>query len=158
VVKMGRAERGSQGVSYSSMGSQIWDCTSLGSVLEILNLSDSDWVRITFAGVLPASSLSLHTEAAPELLRLSVKFISRFPAQPLNRSKYPFYVRRSTVAHYIFLLGLADGTPTDRKLKKYLAAVLLVHGFVRIRLPMFIIISTSRTHKGELEIFTFTYQ
>jgi hypothetical protein len=41
-----------------SMGLQIWDCTSLGSVSEILNLSDSDWGRVTFAGVLPAPSLS----------------------------------------------------------------------------------------------------
>jgi hypothetical protein len=41
-----------------SMGLQIWDCSSLGSVSEILNLSGSDWGRIVFAGVLHAPSLS----------------------------------------------------------------------------------------------------
>jgi hypothetical protein len=35
-----------------SMGLQIWDCTSLGAVEEILNLSGSDWRCVTFAGVL----------------------------------------------------------------------------------------------------------
>ena len=35
-----------------SMGLQIWDCTNLGAVSEILNLSKSDWGRVAFAGVL----------------------------------------------------------------------------------------------------------
>ena len=37
-----------------SIGLQIWDCTNLGSVSEILNLSSPEWGHITFAGVLPA--------------------------------------------------------------------------------------------------------
>ena len=41
-----------------STGLQIWDCTNLGSVTEILNLSGSDWERVKFAGVLPAPSFS----------------------------------------------------------------------------------------------------
>jgi hypothetical protein len=41
-----------------SMGLQIWDCTSLGSVSEILNLSGSDWGRVMFAGILPSPSPS----------------------------------------------------------------------------------------------------
>jgi hypothetical protein len=36
-----------------STGLQIWDCTNLGSVIEILNLSRSEWSGVTFAGVLP---------------------------------------------------------------------------------------------------------
>ena len=35
-----------------SMGLQIWDCTNLGAVSEILNLSKSDWGPVDFAGVL----------------------------------------------------------------------------------------------------------
>jgi len=42
-------------VSYST-GLQIWDCTNLGSVTEILNLSGSDWECVKFAGVHPAPS------------------------------------------------------------------------------------------------------
>jgi len=30
----------------------MWDCTSLASVSEVVNLSDSSWGRVTFAGVL----------------------------------------------------------------------------------------------------------
>lgn len=41
-------------LGYSS-GLQIWDCTNLGSVSEVLNMSDSDLGRIEFAGVLAAS-------------------------------------------------------------------------------------------------------
>lgn len=37
-------------------GCQIWDCTDLGSVSEILNLTDSSWGRISFAGVLASPS------------------------------------------------------------------------------------------------------
>jgi hypothetical protein len=44
-------------LSYS-MGLHIWDCTSLGAVEEMLNLSGSDWGRVTFAGVLSAPSPS----------------------------------------------------------------------------------------------------
>jgi hypothetical protein len=41
-----------------STGLQIWDCTNLASVTEILSLSGSDWERVKFAGVLPAPSFS----------------------------------------------------------------------------------------------------
>jgi len=46
-----------------STGLQIWDCTNLGSVVEILNPSRSDWGQVTFAGVLPPppSTLDLFT-------------------------------------------------------------------------------------------------
>lgn len=43
-------------LGYSS-GLQIWDCTCLGSVSEILNISGSNLGRIVFAGVLPSSTL-----------------------------------------------------------------------------------------------------
>ena len=41
-------------LGYSS-GLQIWDCTNLGSVSEILNISGSHIGRLVFAGVLPVS-------------------------------------------------------------------------------------------------------
>jgi len=41
------------------VGLQIWDCTSLGSILEILNLLGSDWEHVIFVGVLHASPLTL---------------------------------------------------------------------------------------------------
>src|ERR1700728_3933714 len=41
-----------------SMGLQIWDCTILGSVSGILNLSCSDLGRVVFAGFLHAPPLS----------------------------------------------------------------------------------------------------
>ena len=35
-------------------GLQVWDCTNLGSVCEIVNVSGGDgWDKVTFAGVLP---------------------------------------------------------------------------------------------------------
>ena len=34
-------------------GMQIWDCSNLGSVSEILNLSGSEWSDIQIAGFLP---------------------------------------------------------------------------------------------------------
>lgn len=34
-------------------GLQVWDCSRLGSVTEILNLAGRGWGRVTFAGVLP---------------------------------------------------------------------------------------------------------
>lgn len=35
-------------------GLQVWDCTNLGSVCEIVNISGGDaWGQVTFAGVLP---------------------------------------------------------------------------------------------------------
>ena len=43
---------------YSS-GLQNWDCTNLGAVSEILNLSRSDWVPVTFGNVLHAPSPSI---------------------------------------------------------------------------------------------------
>ena len=47
-------------------GLQILDCTNLGSVIEILNLSRSDWGQVTFAGVLPPpSTLDLFTLQRP---------------------------------------------------------------------------------------------
>lgn len=39
-------------------GCQIWDCTDLGSVSEILNLTASSWGRISFAGVLASPPLT----------------------------------------------------------------------------------------------------
>lgn len=39
-----------------STGLQIWDCTNLGSVSEVLNLSGLDWGRVNYAGVLPRPS------------------------------------------------------------------------------------------------------
>ncbi|KAI6096747.1 hypothetical protein F5141DRAFT_1011714 [Pisolithus sp. B1] len=39
-------------------GCQIWDCTDLGSVSEILNLTDSSWGRISFAGVLASPPMT----------------------------------------------------------------------------------------------------
>ncbi|KAG8218093.1 hypothetical protein J3R82DRAFT_3608 [Butyriboletus roseoflavus] len=36
-----------------SYGFQVWDCTNLASVSELLNLSGPTWGRVTFAGVLP---------------------------------------------------------------------------------------------------------
>jgi hypothetical protein len=53
--------RGVDGAGYNmrrllflrhSTSLQIWDCTNLGSVSEIPNLSGSDWGRVKFAGVL----------------------------------------------------------------------------------------------------------
>lgn len=37
-------------------GLQIWDCANLGSVTEVLNLTDSTWGSVEFAAVLPAPS------------------------------------------------------------------------------------------------------
>lgn len=34
-------------------GFQMWDCTNLASVSEVLNLSGPSWGHVTFAGVLP---------------------------------------------------------------------------------------------------------
>ncbi|KAF9237016.1 hypothetical protein BU15DRAFT_88909 [Melanogaster broomeanus] len=42
-------------LGYSS-GIQMWDCTNLASVSEVLNLSGPSWGRVTFAGVLPPPS------------------------------------------------------------------------------------------------------
>ncbi|KDQ51941.1 hypothetical protein JAAARDRAFT_40559 [Jaapia argillacea MUCL 33604] len=39
-------------------GFQIWDCTSLGSISEFLNLSDAQWGQVTFASVLPSPTAS----------------------------------------------------------------------------------------------------
>ncbi|KAI6035853.1 hypothetical protein EDC04DRAFT_2703228 [Pisolithus marmoratus] len=39
-------------------GCQIWDCTDLGSVSEILNLTDSSWGRVSFAGVLASPPMT----------------------------------------------------------------------------------------------------
>ncbi|KAH0839378.1 hypothetical protein J3R83DRAFT_75 [Lanmaoa asiatica] len=39
-------------LGYSS-GFQMWDCTNLASVSEVLNLSDPSWGHVTFVGVLP---------------------------------------------------------------------------------------------------------
>lgn len=37
-----------------STGLQVWDCTKLGSVVEIFNLAGAGWGRVTFAGILPS--------------------------------------------------------------------------------------------------------
>lgn len=34
-------------------GLQIWDCSNLGSVSELLNLTGAQWGAVEFAGVLP---------------------------------------------------------------------------------------------------------
>jgi len=39
-------------LGYSS-GFQMWDCTNLASVSEVLNLSAPSWGHVTFAGALP---------------------------------------------------------------------------------------------------------
>lgn len=39
-------------------GLQVWDCTRLASVSELLNLSNSEWGRVAFAGVLPPPASS----------------------------------------------------------------------------------------------------
>lgn len=39
-------------LGYSS-GFQMWDCTNLASISEVLNLSGPSWGQATFAGVLP---------------------------------------------------------------------------------------------------------
>jgi hypothetical protein len=40
-------------LAYTS-GLQIWDCTNLGAVSEILNLNGLEWRRVTFAATLPS--------------------------------------------------------------------------------------------------------
>ncbi len=39
-------------LGYSS-GLQIWDCTNLDSIAEVLNVSSSEWGRVLHAEVLP---------------------------------------------------------------------------------------------------------
>lgn len=34
-------------------GLQVWDCSNLGSVSELLNLTGAQWGAVEFAGVLP---------------------------------------------------------------------------------------------------------
>ena len=34
-------------------GLQLWDCSNLGSVSELLNLAGAQWGAVEFAGVLP---------------------------------------------------------------------------------------------------------
>ena len=36
-----------------STGLQLWDCSNLGSVSELLNLTGPEWGAVEFAGVLP---------------------------------------------------------------------------------------------------------
>lgn len=53
--KRARADHSARRVlflGYSS-GLQMWDCTNLASVSEVLNLSAPSWGHVTFAGVLP---------------------------------------------------------------------------------------------------------
>lgn len=45
-------------------GLQIWDCTDLARVSEVLNLSsDADWGCVSFAGILPAPAPGQQTIA-----------------------------------------------------------------------------------------------
>lgn len=56
-------------LGYTS-GLQIWDCTVLGSVSEILNLTDYPFGSVTFAGVLlaPHSSRESDYDASRPLI------------------------------------------------------------------------------------------
>ena len=47
-----------------SVGFQVWDCTHLGAVSEILNLSSVDSGTVLFSGVLPRASLGRGDEFA----------------------------------------------------------------------------------------------
>lgn len=44
-------------------GLQIWDCTILGSVSEILNLTDYSFGSITFAAILATPNTSRHRDS-----------------------------------------------------------------------------------------------
>ena len=39
-------------------GLQLWDCSNLGSVSELLNLAGAQWGAVEFAGVLPDPPLA----------------------------------------------------------------------------------------------------
>lgn len=48
-------------LGYSS-GFQIWDCTNLGSVSEVLNLSGPEWGAIHYAQILPLPTTTIGDE------------------------------------------------------------------------------------------------
>ncbi|KAH7888262.1 hypothetical protein F5I97DRAFT_1926687 [Phlebopus sp. FC_14] len=67
-------------VGYNS-GFQIWDCTNLGSVSEMLNLSGHSWGRVTFAALLTPPPVA--DDAQLRSLRPLIGVISRSRGQSI---------------------------------------------------------------------------
>ncbi|KAI0084206.1 hypothetical protein BDY19DRAFT_997921 [Irpex rosettiformis] len=88
-------------------GLQVWDCTDLGSISEILNLNGARWTDIHQAQVLPTPSSTLAPDALAEQRPL-LGILQVFP----DAEKLVFYsLRTHKVIHTSSFQGLVSFSP-----------------------------------------------
>lgn len=61
-------------LGYSN-GLQIWDCTDLGSVSEVLNLSTPHWGAVRYAQILPRPATEADDEFAEQRPLVGILYV-----------------------------------------------------------------------------------
>ena len=53
-------------------GFQVWDCTNLGTISEVVNITSEEWGAVTHAALLPSPRQELEAVKAPQRPYLGV--------------------------------------------------------------------------------------